>query len=105
VVIIIAGYKKYYLKGGISVANNNNNQILVPQARQSLNQMKFEIASELGFANYDQVDKGSLPSRANGYVGGNITKRLVALGQSALSNSGAQAISATQSVNLETPQQ
>jgi hypothetical protein len=83
----------------------NNNQILVPQSRNSLNQMKYEIASELGFANYNEVDKGSLPSRANGYVGGNITKRLVSLGEAALSNSGSQAISATQSVNLETPQQ
>jgi len=68
------------------MANNNNNQILNPQARQALNQMKFEVASELGFANYDQIDKGSLPSRANGYVGGNMTKRLVALGEAALSN-------------------
>lgn len=68
------------------MANNNSNQILVPQARNGLNQMKFEIASELGFANYDQIDKGSLPSRANGYVGGNMTKRLVSLGESALAN-------------------
>lgn len=82
---------------------NNNNQILVPQARQSLNQMKFEIASELGFANYDQIDKGSLPSRANGYVGGNITKRLVSLGEAALANNAGQAITATQAVNLDTP--
>jgi len=87
------------------VANNNNNQILVPQSRQNLNQMKYEIASELGFPNYNQIDKGSLPSRANGYVGGNITKRLVSLGEAALANSGGQVISATQSVNLETPQQ
>jgi len=82
---------------------NNNNQSLVPQARQSLNQMKFEIASELGFANYDQIDKGSLPSRANGYVGGNITKRLVSLGEAALANNAGQAITATQAVNLDTP--
>ncbi|TEB06884.1 Small, acid-soluble spore protein alpha [Pelotomaculum schinkii] len=87
------------------MANNNNNQILVPQSRQNLNQMKYEIASELGFQNYNQIDKGSLPSRANGYVGGNITKRLVSLGEAALANSGGQVISATQSVNLETPQQ
>lgn len=84
---------------------NNNNQILVPQARQNLNQMKYEIASELGFPNYNQIDKGSLPSRANGYVGGNITKRLVSLGEAALANSGSQAINATQAVNLDTPQQ
>ena len=70
----------------LNMANNNNNQILVPQARNILNQMKYEIASELGFANYDQIDKGSLPSRANGYIGGNITKRLVALGENALAN-------------------
>ena len=87
------------------MANNSNNQILNPQSRQGLNQMKYEIASELGFANYNQIDKGSLPSRANGYVGGNITKRLVSLGEAALANNGGQAISSTQSVNLDTPQQ
>lgn len=87
------------------MANNNSNQILIPQARQNLNQMKYEIASELGFQNYNQIDKGSLPSRANGYVGGNITKRLVSLGEAALANNAGQVISATQAVNLETPQQ
>lgn len=87
------------------MANNNSNQILIPQARQNLNQMKFEIASELGFQNYNEIDKGSLPSRANGYVGGNITKRLVSLGEAALANNAGQVIPATQSVNLETPQQ
>jgi small acid-soluble spore protein A (major alpha-type SASP) len=53
------------------------NRIVVPEARQALNQMKTEIASELGLANYDQTDKGNLTSRQNGYVGGYITKRLV----------------------------
>lgn len=53
------------------------NTIVVPEARQALNQMKVEIASELGISNYDQIDKGNLSSRQNGYVGGTITKRLV----------------------------
>ena len=39
--------------------NNSSNNILVPQARQALNQMKLEIASELGMANYDSMDKGN----------------------------------------------
>lgn len=53
------------------------NTIVVPEARQALNQMKIEIASELGISNYDGIDKGNLSSRQNGYVGGTITKRLV----------------------------
>ncbi|WP_026896207.1 alpha/beta-type small acid-soluble spore protein [Clostridiisalibacter paucivorans] len=53
------------------------NKIVVPEARQALNQMKTEIANELGLSNYDNIDKGTLTSRQNGYVGGYITKRLV----------------------------
>ncbi|HEY8361678.1 MAG TPA: alpha/beta-type small acid-soluble spore protein [Tissierellaceae bacterium] len=69
------------------MANNKtgNNRILVPEARQALNQMKLEIASELGMANYDSMDKGNLPSRQNGYVGGYITKNLVRMAQQNLS--------------------
>ncbi|MGE5381477.1 MAG: small, acid-soluble spore protein, alpha/beta type [Methylocystaceae bacterium] len=50
-----------------------------------LNAMKYEIASQLGMSNYQTVDKGNLTSRQNGYVGGNITKSLVAqaLGETA----------------------
>ena len=69
--------------------NNNSNRILVPEARQALNQMKLEIASELGMANYDSMDKGNLPSRQNGYVGGNMTRQLVAMAQQNMGSGGA----------------
>ncbi|MCC5911171.1 MAG: alpha/beta-type small acid-soluble spore protein [Clostridiaceae bacterium] len=63
------------------MTNNNNNtgrnQLVVPEARQALNQMKTEIANELGLSNYEQTDKGNLTARQNGYVGGYMTKRLV----------------------------
>ncbi len=65
--------------------NNNSNKIVVPAARQALDQMKLEIASELGMANYDALDKGNLPSRQNGYVGGYMTKRLVEMAQQNMS--------------------
>ena len=65
--------------------NNNSNKIVVPAARQALDQMKLEIASELGMANYDSLDKGNLPSRQNGYVGGYMTKRLVEMAQQNMS--------------------
>ncbi len=54
-----------------------NNRVVVPEARQALNQMKAEIANELGLTNYESMDKGTLTSRQNGYVGGYMTKRLV----------------------------
>ena len=55
------------------MSNNNNNKTVVPQAKQALNQMKLEIANELGMADYQQVDKGNLTARQNGYVGGYMT--------------------------------
>ena len=63
------------------MANNNNNQQVVPQAKQALNQMKLEIANELGMANYQQMDKGNLTARENGYVGGYMTKKLVEMAE------------------------
>ncbi|MFC0472763.1 alpha/beta-type small acid-soluble spore protein [Halalkalibacter kiskunsagensis] len=52
--------------------NNSSNQLLVPGVKQALDQMKYEIASEFG------VQLGAdTTSRANGSVGGEITKRLV----------------------------
>ncbi|HLS09764.1 alpha/beta-type small acid-soluble spore protein [Lentibacillus sp.] len=65
------------------MANNNSrnsNQLVVPGAEQALNQMKTEIASEFG------VNLGAdTTSRANGSVGGEITKRLVQSAQSQFS--------------------
>ena len=62
-----------------------------------LNQFKTEVANELGINNYEQIDKGQLTSRQNGYVGGNMTRKMVAFaeqaiaqGQTAAINSAAQ---------------
>ncbi len=63
------------------MARKNSNNLLVPQSYSKLNQMKNEIASELGIPNYDNIDKGDLSARQNGYVGGEMTKRLVKMAQ------------------------
>ncbi len=60
--------------------NNNSNQLLVPGVKQALDQMKYEIAQEFGV----QLG-GEATARANGSVGGEITKRLVAQAQSQMS--------------------
>ena len=49
---------------------------VVPEARGALDNMKFEIARELG-VNLKQGYNGDLSSRENGYVGGYMVKRLV----------------------------
>ena len=72
------------------MANNNNNQKVVPQAKQALNQMKLEIASELGMSNYQQIDKGNLTARENGYVGGYMTKKLVEMAEQQMAGKGQQ---------------
>ncbi len=54
-----------------------SNKLLVPGVEQSLNAFKEEIAQEFG------VKLGSdTTARANGSVGGEITKRLIAQAQS-----------------------
>ena len=59
--------------------NNSSNQLLVPGVSQALDQMKYEIASEFGV----QLG-GETTSRANGSVGGEITKRLVQMAEQQL---------------------
>lgn len=55
---------------------NSSNQVNVPEARAALNNMKFEIARELGI-NFKPGYNGDLTSRENGYVGGYMVKRLI----------------------------
>jgi hypothetical protein len=69
----------------IMANNNNSNQLLVPGVRQALDQMKNEIANEFGV----QLGADST-SRANGSVGGEITKRLVRQAQSQMNGTNQQ---------------
>jgi small acid-soluble spore protein D (minor alpha/beta-type SASP) len=63
----------------------SSNKLLVPGIEQALEQIKYEIAQEFGV----QLGANTV-SRANGSVGGEITKRLVAQAQSQLSGSSIQ---------------
>ena len=57
-------------------SNSNGNRINVPQAKEALSNMKYEIARELG-VNLKQGYNGDLTSREAGYVGGYMVKRLI----------------------------
>jgi len=57
------------------------NKLLVPGSANALNQMKEEIANEFG------VQLGAdTTARANGSVGGVMTKRLIAMAEQQLRN-------------------
>ena len=56
--------------------NSSQQKVNVPEARAALDNMKFEIARELGI-NFKQGYNGDLSSRDNGYVGGYMVKRLI----------------------------
>ena len=58
---------------------SGRNKLVVPGAQNAIDQMKYEIAREFG------VNLGpDTSSRQNGSVGGEITKRLVAMAQQQL---------------------
>ncbi|WP_425446489.1 small, acid-soluble spore protein, alpha/beta type [Dethiothermospora halolimnae] len=61
-----------------------------PNARKALEEMKAEIANELGIVHEENVDGGNKTSRNNGHIGGslggNMTKRLVEMGENQLIN-------------------
>jgi small acid-soluble spore protein A (major alpha-type SASP) len=69
----------------MSNRRGGRNRLLVQGAEQALEQIKYEIASEFG------VQLGANEtSRANGSVGGEIVKRLVATAQQQLAGSTGQ---------------
>ena len=61
----------------MSSNNSGYNRNLVPEAKQGLNRLKNEVASEVGLQNYENINKGDLTSKQNGSVGGEMVKRMV----------------------------
>ncbi len=69
--------------------SSNTNSTMVPEAKQALNNMKFEIANELGI-NLKQGYNGDLPSRQAGYIGGYMVTRMIENAERAMSGGSQQ---------------
>ncbi|CDD28421.1 small acid-soluble spore protein alpha/beta type [Clostridium sp. CAG:433] len=62
------------------MTGSNRNKLVTPGSKEAIDRMKYEIANEFG------VQLGAdATARANGSVGGEITRRLVQMGQSQIS--------------------
>ncbi len=66
------------------MTRKNGNRQMVPEARKALDDMKFEIAQELG-VNLNGYG-GDLTARQNGAIGGSMTKKLIAQAQRQMAN-------------------
>ena len=68
-------------------STTSSNRTGVPEAKQALNNMKFEIANELGI-NLKQGYNGDMPSRQAGYMGGYMVKRLIEQAERQMASQG-----------------
>ncbi|MGI2295351.1 small, acid-soluble spore protein, alpha/beta type [Paenibacillus sp. GXUN7292] len=68
------------------MSNRSSNQLVVPQATAALDQMKYEVAQELGIAIPQDGYYGNMTTKDAGSIGGSITRRLVQMAQQSLSS-------------------
>ncbi|MDD3653893.1 MAG: alpha/beta-type small acid-soluble spore protein [Desulfotomaculaceae bacterium] len=66
------------------IANAEIPPELQPFVGPALKNFKNEIATELFGVDYENIDKGSLPSRMNGAVGGKMVKQFVKFSEAVL---------------------
>lgn len=64
--------------------SNRSNTLVVQEAKAALDQMKYEVAQEIGVTLSPSGYNGNLATRDAGSIGGNITKRLVQMAEQSL---------------------
>lgn len=64
--------------------SRSSNVLVVPQANAALNQLKYEVAQELGIQVPQDDYWGHMATRDTGAIGGNITRRLVQIAEQTL---------------------
>ncbi len=58
------------------MANTSNNKKLVPEAMDSLDRFKYEVASEVG-VNLKNGYNGDISAKDAGKIGGNMVKKMI----------------------------
>ena len=62
----------------------NSNSINIPEARQAMENMKQEVANELGIT-LNKGYNGNLSSKDAGHIGGNMVKKMIEAQERAMS--------------------
>ena len=58
------------------MATSNSNRRLVPEAKESLDKFKYEVASEVG-VNLKNGYNGDISAKDAGRIGGNMVKKMI----------------------------
>ena len=58
------------------MATSNSNRRLVPEAKESLDKFKYEVASEVG-VNLKNGYTGDISAKDAGRIGGNMDKKMI----------------------------
>ena len=64
----------------------NSNSINIPEARQAMENMKQEVANELGIT-LNKGYNGNLSSKDAGHIGGNMVKKMIEAQERSMSGS------------------
>ncbi|MDP5272537.1 alpha/beta-type small acid-soluble spore protein [Chengkuizengella axinellae] len=64
--------------------SRSSNQLVVPQSTQALNQLKYEVAQELGIQIPQDGYYGNMATRDTGTIGGYMTRHLVQIAEQTL---------------------
>lgn len=83
------------------MANGQRRNVpVVPQAMHALDQLKYEVAQELGITPPAGGYWGTMTTRDTGAIGGNITRKLVALAEQQIAG-GAMSFATTPAADAQ----
>ncbi len=68
----------------MGTGSGRTNDLVVPQSNVALEQLKFEVAQELGIQIPNDGYYGHMATRDTGAIGGHITRRLVQIAEQSL---------------------
>ena len=68
------------------MSSNSNNMPNIPEAKQAMNNMKYEVANELGIT-LNQGYNGNISAKDAGHIGGEMVKRMISAQESKMSGS------------------
>ncbi|KAF0197972.1 MAG: small acid-soluble spore protein alpha/beta type [Bacillota bacterium] len=68
--------------------SDTSNQIVVPQAKNAMEQFKYEVASELGIQTPNDGYWGTMTTRDTGAIGGHMVRKMIEMAERSLAGRG-----------------
>lgn len=69
-------------------SDTSSNQIVVPQAKNAMEQFKYEVASELGIQTPNDGYWGTMTTRDTGAIGGHMVRKMIEMAERSLTGRG-----------------